>query len=109
MTHRSWLKFLSSSSVNNARREKSGDSREDNKYPPTLRPKSIFNRHFDIIESNISGASGRGVTGLDRLGLDAFNSWDQNDSETIFGLATCGEAGGGVSECRIEPRVECTH
>ena len=96
-------------SASNTRRQESRDTREDNENPPTLRSKGVFNRHFDVIESDISGTGGRGVARLDRLGLDAFNSRDKNYGETILGLAACGEAGDGMSKHPRKSRVECTH
>jgi len=100
MTHRSWLKFLSCLGIINIWRSagQSQDLREDNKYTSTLGSKSIFNGHFYVIESDVGGASGWRITGLDRLGLNAFNSRNQNDSETIVGLATCGETAGTASK-----------
>ena len=109
MTHRSWLKFLSSLSISNVRREKNRVSREDDENSSTLRSKGVFNRHFDIIERDVSGASGRRVTGLNRLCLNTLNSRDQNDSETIIGLAARGEAVGGASNRMRRSFVAGTH
>ena len=73
------------------RDEEQKDSREDNKNSSTLRSKSVLNGHFHVIESDVCSTSGRRVTGFDRLGLNPFNPRNKNDSETIVGLATCGE------------------
>jgi len=77
--------------------DQSRGSREDNKYSSTLRPKSVFNGHFHIVKSNISSTGGRRIAGLDRFGLDAFTSGDQDDSEPILSLATGGKAASRAS------------
>lgn len=112
MTHRSWLKLLLYSGIRNMWRgeEQSQGSREDDENSSALRSKGVFNGHFHFVKSDISSTGGRRITGLDRLGLNTFTSRDQDDGETVVGLATCGEAAGEHQYlCEVEKGSAALH
>ena len=80
--------------------DQSQGSREDNENSSTLRSESVFNGHFHIVKGDIGGAGGRRIAGLNRLGLYALTSGNQDDSEPILSLATGGKAASRASLSR---------
>mmetsp|Transcript_31246 Transcript_31246/g.74839 ORF Transcript_31246/g.74839 Transcript_31246/m.74839 type:complete len:267 (-) Transcript_31246:328-1128(-) len=67
--------------------------------PTVLEPNDILLGHLDIFECHVSGARRLGVTGLDRLGLEAFRAFDKHHGYSTSSLATCANGSYEIVGC----------
>lgn len=64
---------------------------EHNKDTSTFFAQSVLHWYPSIVICDIGGASCRRVTRLYLLSFNSWASWNKDDSETIFSLASSGE------------------
>ena len=61
---------------------------ENDEDSSSLWAQGVLNRHLDVLKCDVGSTSSRRVAGFDRLGLNAFSTFDQDDSETVISLAS---------------------
>ncbi len=64
---------------------------EHNEDTSTLWTKGILNWYLDIVERDVCCSSSSRVAGLDLRGLDTFITFNENNRESVLGLAPDGE------------------